>query len=339
MLTTFGSTSTCLGPLATYVERAGLLGDVDADLGPDLGRLLDGADTASSPVFTRLGPAIRSSLESLDAAKRTEGIRRLQLALQFAGPDSKVAAEIVRKIGEPERVVLRKRLESEAERLRVNLGRYDKGFLGRIAVRLPHLVYSSHDFPYVGFLNLEDLCRVGNLQAARRLSQLGRLKEILNPGYIFSKPHSEMISWLALSEYFARPGSTSSPRHQWIPRGEPFQDFKPLVVDGFLMSALQCHRGDRLLDLDTPYLTVHHVQTWIGHWVDALKDLNRRIDLHEGRNLAKRRPHGFTKAMIATLLEIAGGNVSERAMAKSNPTERAEAAEEARVILQILQGR
>jgi len=327
-LTYFGATFSYLAPLGGYVERAGLIGDVHPEIGPSLSRFLNEVNTASSAIFRHLVPDIRSSLDSLDPAIRLGGLRRFQLALQFEGRDSEVVGEITRELEEPDRVVLRDELEKESARLGDALKRHDKGLLGRIAVRLPMLEDPS-DLLFGCSVSLEDLCRAGNLQAARRLFQLGRLDDALERTDYFKPLYPEMMTWFSVAEFFSH-----SPASSFKFKKGVFYDLS-LIVDGFFMSALQLHRGGHLLDLHEG-LAFNRLQTWIGHWVDALNTFSRRIDLHEGRRFAKDRPDCFTAAAVGTLLEIADGRFPEETAAETNPTERAEAAEEARFILRTL---
>jgi hypothetical protein len=142
--TTFGLAFSNLAPLGTYVERAGLAGDVRFETGPALSRFLNEVNTGASAVFRRLGDDIRSSLDSLDAGIRLGGLRRLQLALQFEGRDSEVAGEIARELEEPDRVELRDDLEKESARLGEILKRHDKGRVGRALSPYPFFQRRRH---------------------------------------------------------------------------------------------------------------------------------------------------------------------------------------------------
>lgn len=333
---TFGLAFSSLAPLGAYVERAGLAGDVRSETGPALSRFLDGVNTGSSAVFRHLGADIRSSLDSLDANVRLGGLRRFQLALQCEGPESEVAWEIARDLGEPDRVELRDELEKESARLREILKRHDKGLFGKISVRIPFF----RDDDIVSF------SRQGNFQALQRAAEKGLLEKVLEPASS-SGPllYPDMTAWFAISEFFARE-PTSSHTFDKVVR----KDVR-LVVDAFFMSALKLHRGKdllrlhRLLVANDPHThesrwSLARLQQWTEIWVQALRRFDRRIDYGEGLETAKyHTPEIFTDAAVAGLTEIAEERFGGEPSSKSNATARFETMSTARMILNALNPR
>ncbi|HEX5037923.1 MAG TPA: hypothetical protein VFX30_12260 [bacterium] len=334
--TTFGGAFLSLAPLGAYVERAGLLGDVQSEIGPLLSRFVKGVNTASSSAFRYFGPAILSSLESLDASTRLSGLRRFQLALQLEGRDSEVVAEFARELEEPTQVELREELEKESTRLGRALKRHDKGRLGEIAVRWPFF-RSGHD--------LVELSRKGNLQALRRAIDRGLLEKTLDVD-LYSRPlYPDMIIWFAISEFFAGEPTSSHIFNQVALRDTP------LVTDGFFMSALKLHRGAHLLRFHTFLMSQEHVeyhsppalerlQQWSAVWVEGLRTLSRKIDIDEGLAMARyKHPAVFNDAAVGGLMELADERFSAEIASRINPTERSEIVALSRKILKILADR